>query len=223
MTHTQTHTHLFSQVGQQPDAQSCVSRTRSLGVPCAEPVHTRRYLLTCTETRLQQYLSAAHTCTHTELCTRATHSPMYSLYQRTCAHKHVEPVHTEPCTPMCAVSYISTHACLTQSHAHICRACAYPQSTELCIDPLTPECAIQHTHMQLCTQRVCTSAHPHTQCCAHQHTQTLCKAGPIQSHLGTPETTQHAAMHTDTCVLLSICVHTEPCTLTRVYTQSHAH
>lgn len=162
---------------------------------------------------------------------------MCSLYRCTRAHKHetclhAEPVHTnvhintrahqhtciELCTPVCAASHTSTHACPTQSHAHTRRACTHPHAQS---------CAQTPSHLRVCNStHVYTSACPRAQCRAHQHTRTLCKAGRVHSHLGSPENTCTLPC-TDTHVCTALCTSAPVCAQSRAHwhtrAQSHTH
>lgn len=194
------------------DAQSCVSRAMSLVVPspcvrrgtCAELMHIHSYLLTCKKllsTTVLDSSTCVHPACHTSTHVLHRHSPMYNLYQYTWTHKretclHVKRLHTN----MCSVIHINIHMSHTEPCSHLQNLFTLT-STELCRDPLTPEIVQFNTCVNSSVQIMCTRVYLCEQCCAHQHTCTLCKAGHVHSHLGTLENTcAHRAMHASTHV-----------------------
>ncbi|XP_041276199.1 uncharacterized protein LOC121344376 [Onychostruthus taczanowskii] len=246
VTHTQTdiqtHTHtyclprwdsswmhraVYPELCPEPRPRACPARVCTMQSQCTAVPASSTHLHTHTHGAVHAQPAHASTrvphrhCTH--LCTACgnAHVPTSTRSARTQSLCTPTPAPRAVHTSVCSVIHINTRMSQTGPCSHLQSLCTLT-STELCIDPLTSKCAIPHTCTQQCTHHVCTSARPCAQCCAHQHTWTLCKAGRVHSLLGTPENTRaHNHAHYHTCAPQQLCVHTEPCTVAHMCTVTH--
>lgn len=200
-THTHTHTLLFSQVGQQLDAWSRVSRAMSLGLPSL-CVYTHKYLLTYTEP-----LCTAVPASNTHLHTHTAVHTWRALAHPSCAHQHVCHTQTHICT-VCTNAYVPTISRPACTHTE-------PVHTNTCT--LTHICTPTHAYRAV-----------HTDMCAVSHTSThLCPTEP-RSHLQSLCTPTSRVLCTDPLtpaepVQFNARVHTGLCTLTHAVSHRAAH